>query len=153
MNHLVDFKQTSTPEWASKIDRWYQLDELSYSFCEAIHNWNYLKEFPQPDQVILAIEGACNVADFDYAHTKPSSPAKFVYTLPNICSSVIFQLIGFQGKVICLNQGKHTLNFAQTEATQLANAGKTVWLFSSPSELESGKRKIIFECLTPNKSS
>jgi hypothetical protein len=145
MIHFADLDRTRTPDWSQKIERWYQLDELSYSFCEAIHHWNHLKDYPRPDLIVFGLEGASNIADFDFKNTMPPSPSKFVYTLPNICASIIFQMIQYTGQVFFLHQGKNTLEFAQQEARALAASGKKIWFFSSSNELETGKRKIIFE--------
>ena len=63
------------PSWSTQIDRWYQLDELGFSFCEALHEWNYLEAYPKPDMIFLAIEGASNVADYDFVNSSSQSPA------------------------------------------------------------------------------
>ena len=149
MIHLVDIGRKTTPAWAQKIDRWYQLDETSFAFCEALHHWNYLQDHPKPQQVLLALEGASNLADFefaaDFALNRAMSPSKFVYTLPNVCASVLFQLLEISAPVFCLNQGRETLAFAQAEARELAKQVPTVWLFSSSHVLENGHRKVALD--------
>ena len=123
-----------TPAWSTQVERWYQLDELGFSFCEALHHWKGLQEFKKPDLIILAIEGASNLADKDFVITGSASPAKFVYTLPNISAAIIFQMLKFEGKVFCVSEGSKTFEVANQEAEALASSGKSVWLFSTKAE-------------------
>ncbi|MGE0631825.1 MAG: hypothetical protein AB7O96_05430 [Pseudobdellovibrionaceae bacterium] len=145
MKATVDLQRTAEPAWSQKVERWYQLDETAYGFCEALHQWEYLKDLKKPDVILLALEGASNLADVDFVQTGASSPAKFVYTLPNICVSVIFQMLGTSGKVYCLNQGATTYKFAKTEAEYFAKSGKTVWFFSSSYKINGESREFEFE--------
>ncbi|HRO67092.1 MAG TPA: hypothetical protein PL182_05975 [Pseudobdellovibrionaceae bacterium] len=147
---LVKYEITpQAPVWAHKVDRWHQLDEVSFAFCEALSRWNDLKEEPKPDLILLALEGASNVADSDFVRSGARSPAKFVYTLPNICMAVIFQFLNLKSRVFCLSRGKDTPAFAREEARFFAQAGKTVWVFSSSPLLEQGSRRVNFECFRP----
>jgi hypothetical protein len=133
------------PAWASKVERWYQLDEMGFAFCEALHTWDYLKDAIRPDLIILAIEGSSNRADKDFVTSGSNSPAKFVYTLPNISAAIIFQMLKVNGKVYCLSNGKDTVNLAAREAQAFAESGKNVWVFASPvMESSSFNREIIF---------
>lgn len=141
---LIDLTRSSEPTWSSQVERWYQLDEISFAYCEAISQWNFLQDLPRPQVVILATEGASNLADFDFAHADAISPAKFVYTLPNIFAAVMFQLLGWSGKTYCLHQGSSTLEFALHEAAELAKSGQSVWLFHSSPQLEQGRRRVSF---------
>ena len=153
LTHEVELKNRfdldTQPKWAEKIERWYQLDELGYAFCEAVYNWNYHKEIEKPDLIFIAIEGASNIADKDFVIMGSLSPAKFVYTLPNISAAVIFQMLNINGKVYCLNDGPNTTKTAEIEAKSFASNGKRVWLFTSPitnNESEAEQvRKIIFK--------
>ena len=145
MNLLIDLGNKTEPAWSTKVDRWYQLDEVSYSFCEALHQWNYLSDVQKPDVILLALAGASNLADFDFVNTGAISPAKFVYTLPNICISVIFQMLGYNGKVYCFHQGNQTLEFAENEAREMAKSGKKVWLFASSPILKNSQRQVQFQ--------
>ncbi len=135
------------PAWSERIDRWNQLDEISYCFCEALHRWQLLREFPEPDVILLASPGASNIADQDFAAGGAMSPAKFVFTLPNIAASVILQMLEKTGKVYCLQQGEETLIRAQREAHTYAQAGQTVWVFSSPPKLTENARTVQFHCI------
>ncbi|QDK46254.1 hypothetical protein DOM22_14320 [Bdellovibrio sp. ZAP7] len=148
MKLVVDLKNNSEPAWSAKIDRWYQLDEVGYAFCEALYQWENLKDETHPDVIFLALPEASNVADFDFVSTGASSPAKFVFTLPNICAAVIFQMLGFSGKVYCLNKGAATIEFAKQEAQEMAKAGKTAWVFASPAKLQNEGREIEFEAFS-----
>jgi hypothetical protein len=140
----IDVNNKSEPAWSAKVDRWYQLDEVGYAFCEALHQWNYLEGVAKPDVIFLALPGASNLADVDFAQSGALSPAKFVYTLPNICIAVIFQMLGFSSKVYCVNRGASTVEFALSEANEMARAGKSAWVFSSSPVLENGKRSVSF---------
>lgn len=135
------------PAWKDQVERWYQLDELGFAFCEAIHEWEYLKAFPKPDLILLALEEASNPADKDYVLTGGQSPAKFVYTLPNISAAIIFQMLKINGKVYCLSHGKNTLTVAHEEAKAFAQSGKVVWVLASPSRAKQDvTRDILFYC-------
>ncbi|WP_413293192.1 hypothetical protein ACLSU7_17540 [Bdellovibrio sp. HCB185ZH] len=144
MKLTIDLQNKSEPAWSSKVDRWYQLDEVGFAFCEALHQWELLKDEKRPDVIYLALPGASNLADFDFVNSGASSPAKFVFTLPNICASVIFQMLGFSGKVYCVNQGPETIEFAKDEAKEAAKSGKCAWVFGSPAVLEDDKRVVLF---------
>lgn len=147
---LVDLLRQQEPAWSHKVERWYQLDEISYSFCEAIHHWGYLQGKEKPDVIILALEGASNLSDFDFVNTGATSPAKFVYTLPNISISVVFQILGHGGKTYCFNKGKNTLEFASKEGLEISKTNKSVWVFSSSPVLENNCRRVSLEILNKN---
>lgn len=131
MKAIVSLERKTEPAWSHLVERWYQLDEVSYCFCEALHSWDGLKDLAQPDLIILALDGASNLADHDFIQTGASSPSKFVYTLPNICAAVIFQVLQWSGKVYCFHQGATTKEFAMVEAHEFAKQGQRVWVFSS----------------------
>lgn len=139
----VDLQPKNEPPWSAKIDRWYQLDEVCYAFCEALHQWQYLEDLPRPEVILLALPGASNVADQDFVASNATSPAKFVYTLPNIAAAVILQMLGFSCKVYCLHKGPETLAFVENEARTFARAGKSVWVFSSTAQAD-GTRRVEF---------
>lgn len=145
---LVQLKKRTdtdiTPPWSQKIERWYQLDELSFSFCEALHEWNYLENFKRPEIIFLAAEGASNLADLDFVNAGSQSPSKFVYTLPNIAASVVFQMLNMNGKVFCISEGEKTIAMAEVEAKQFVSMGKCVWLFGSRSKNDL-TREVIFQ--------
>lgn len=139
----IDIRPPSQePAWAGQVERWYQLDEVSYAFCEALHQWQGLADFEKPETIFLALPGASNLADRDFVESGAVSPAKFVYTLPNICISVIFQLLGFHGRVVCFNQGETTLAFVQNEARRRAERGRKTWVLASAPALNDFKRAV-----------
>lgn len=136
LHHSVDLslrtQNNFIPAWSEKVDRWYQLDELGFAFAESLHHWNYLDGFSKPDILFLCIEGGSNIADKDFVSSGSQSPAKFVYTLPNISAAVIFQILQFKGKVYCPVAGENTLNQSLTQAQVLAKNGKKVWILGTP---------------------
>lgn len=139
----IDIRPPSQePAWAGQVERWYQLDEVSYVFCEALYQWQGLTEFEKPETIFLALPGASNLADRDFVETGAVSPAKFVYTLPNICISVIFQMLGFHGRVVCFNKGETTLSFAQDEARERAQRGGSTWVLASSPALHGSQRTV-----------
>lgn len=147
-NHLttqVMLGTTGEPAWSQRVDRWHQLDEISFCFCEALHRWDLLKDYPQPDIIFVASPGASNLADQDFAASDGGSPAKFVFTLPNICASVILQILQKTAKVYCIQQGENTYERALQEARAFAQAGKNVWVMTSPPVLEKNARTVRFD--------
>ena len=145
MKTLVQYPAISAPDWAARVERWTQLDEVTFCFCESLHRWDYLKDQKRPGKIFLAIEGASNLADFEFVQSKALSPAKFVYTLPNVCLAVLLKLVEFQGPAFCFHKGRESILFARAEAQAFANHGESVWLFASPAELIENKRQILFE--------
>ncbi len=121
----------SAPAWSSQIDRWSQLDETCFTFCEALHTWNYLAELTKPDLIFLVLPQASNEADMDFVRSGALSPAKFVFTLPNICASVLLQMIDFSGPTFCISKGADSLRFAHNEALELSNKDKISWIFAN----------------------
>ncbi len=91
------------PVWKNRVDRWYQLDENSFALCEALTAWNLSKWFDSQNltlsQIFYFIEGGSNLADADFVNADAISPAKFVYTLPNIAISVGLQILNWRGPV------------------------------------------------------
>jgi hypothetical protein len=154
MTLLINPNLKAEPTWSKKIERWHQLDEISYCFCEAVSQWNYCSEFPRPETIIFSTPGASNLSDLEFVETGALSPAKFVYTLPNICASVVLQLLAFKGQVLFLHQGSTTEEFSLSEGRARAKAGQIVWIFSSPPLLinstEGPLRRVSFECIRPD---
>ncbi len=144
MTYLVDISREKEPEWSSKVERWYQLDEVCYSFCEAIHQF---KDIQKPDLIILALDGASNLSDFEFVNSGATSPSKFVYTLPNICISVLLQMLNHSAKVYCFHKGKKTLDFALQEGTEMLKIHQCVWVLSSSPVLEKDRRRVSLEVL------
>lgn len=134
------------PVWKDNVERWYQLDEASFLLCEAISDWqkqNLLKPF---DRIIYLAEGGSNLADADFVGIQIPSPAKFVYTLPNIAPSVFLQLLKWRGSVVCISpvELEKSLKFSFNLAKSLAENSKqnTFILYSNPSLNERGYRVV-----------
>lgn len=134
------------PIWKDKVERWYQLDEASFILCEAVSNWqksDLLKPF---DRIIYLAQGASNLADADFACSSATSPAKFVYTLPNIAPSVFIQLLSWSGPVVCISPVdlekslKFSFNLAKIEAVKTQKS--TFILYTNPSLNEHGYRVV-----------
>ena len=134
------------PTWKDKVERWYQLDETSLLLCEAISNWqknDLLKPF---ERIIYLAQGASNLADADFASSSTASPAKFVYTLPNISPSVFIQLLNWSGPVVCFSPVdlekslKFSFNLAETQAVKTQQS--TFILYTNPSLNEQGYRVV-----------
>ena len=137
-------KPDSPPAWSEKIDRWTQLDDTSFTFCQALHEWHYLENFSRPDFVFLVLENASNAADLDFIQSGAVSPAKFVFTLPNICAAVLFHLLNYRGRTFCLSNGKNSLELATREALDFLKNKKTSWIFSNSIDPLNGHRVVQF---------
>lgn len=115
----VPFPAKETPAWATKSDRWYQLDQAGYSFPQA---YTLLQESlgPRPDFLILASPEASNATDRDFASTGASSPSKFVHTLPNIRAVALLQAMEWAGPMLCVqNDPKSFLSGLETALLEL----------------------------------
>lgn len=120
------FPITMEPEWAGRVERWYQLDAPAYGLTEAY--WRHRENLSiKPEWIFLASAGASNPTDAQFAQSPQASPAKFVHTLPNIRSAALLQVMNWSGPVLCVQAGARTLVSALAEA--LAVAGdKPVWV-------------------------
>ncbi|WP_413584817.1 hypothetical protein [Bdellovibrio sp. HCB274] len=144
MKIQIDVGERAEPAWKDKFPQWKSLNETSYSFCEAIHRWDYLKDRPKPEVIFLALPEGTNLSDFVFVEGGAKNPESFLFTFPNMTASIIMQMLGFNSRVLCFNNGVRTAEFAKNECKELAKAGKTVWLFTSPSVLEDEKRVVYF---------
>lgn len=141
---IPTLKPHSAPAWSSQIDRWSQLDETCFTFCEALHTWNYLSGLTKPDVILLVLPQASNEADMDFVSSGALSPAKFVFTLPNICASVLFQMIDFSGPTFCISKGADSLRFAQNEALEVSYKDKISWIFANTVLPDKKSRAVEF---------
>ena len=137
-------KPTLPPVWSSRIDRWSQLDDSCFTFCEALHAWDYLVGLEKPQFIFIVLPNASNEADLEFVNSGAASPSKFVFTLPNICASVLFQLIPFSGRTFCISKGLDSLPFALGEAKEMAGANKSCWVFANSSATEIDTRQVEF---------
>lgn len=135
------------PIWKSKIDRWYQLDETSFSFCEALQSWVNSNQMQRFDQIIFVCDQASNAADADFVASDALSPSKFIYTLPSIGPSVVAQLLNWHGPVYCFpvtSSVDSTMNLAYKMAQNrmLKFKQSTLILQNSPCLNEHGYRSV-----------
>ena len=86
------------PVWAKKVERWFQLDEVSIAICNGLYEWLKQNEIILAPSIILnaTIEG-CHLADARFAMGGGESPALFVYTLPSIIVGVAAQYLSWKG--------------------------------------------------------
>lgn len=143
-------KPQMAPAWSARVDRWTQLDDACFTFCEALQQWNFLSDLEKPEFIFVVLPNASNEADFDFVSSGAGSPSKFVFTLPNICASVLFQLIQFSGRTFCLSKGAESLEFAKTEANEFLKRNKTSWVFSNQSVGVKNERQVQFFAYTNN---
>lgn len=114
------------PEWAAKVERWYQLDAPAYGLTELY--WRNRTSLPDsPEWIFLASPGASNPTDAQFAKSAAPSPAKFVHTLPNIRSAPLLQVMNWSGPVLCLQNGANTLLSSLAEAYEVMGK-KPVWV-------------------------
>lgn len=106
------YPATTTPAWAAKVERWYQLDEPAFRLCDL------RAHLPSttPDVLLLASPGGCNATDRAFVNTGAASASKFVHTLPNIRSSPLLQVLGWTGPVLCFQSDPFTLATAIAQA-------------------------------------
>lgn len=106
--HTLSLDRTLTPEWASKIKRWSQLDEASLALAEATHQ--SLEFFSGGfDQLILTSSQGSFFTDRQFVTDTKLSPSNFVHTLPNVRSVVFSILTEWVGPMYCFSQGEHSL--------------------------------------------
>lgn len=108
------FPAKEPPAWASRVERWYQLDAAAFGLPHAFHHWHSsgLIEGP-PEFLILASPDGSNQTDYDFALALKASgapsPSKFVHTLPNSRSSALLQVMNHGGPMICVQNDPATL--------------------------------------------
>lgn len=136
----VSASTSTKPLWADKVDRWFQLDENGFAICSALEKWLQFSEVhPHPHMIIHASPSGSHLADFDFAQSGAESPAKFVYTLPNITIGVIAQFLSWQGS---------SYNFTGETSWQQSENFAQEWLLmnskahSKPLTVESDKTTI-----------
>ncbi len=148
-NILVSTNRPSeAPVWSTLVERWNQLDDTCFTFCEALCQWGYLAGVPRPDCIFLVLPQASNQADYDFVSSGAISPAKFIFTLPNICASVLFQILKHSGRTFCLSSGEKSIDFALTEALAFSKAGWSCWVFTNSVEGNAEERRVHFYDLT-----
>jgi hypothetical protein len=113
------------PLWSKQVERWYQMDAPSYGLCQL---WTEFPTTERPEALVLASPGGCNSADRQFVVQQATSPAKFVYTLPNIRASALLQLMNWQGPMLCVQDGTQTVVSALREACLLNAQYSSLWI-------------------------
>ena len=108
------FPAPQQPEWAPKVERWYQLDGPAYGLCEFYSQ--LLQNAEKPGVIFLASFEGSLPTDRAFAETGALSPAKFVHTLPNVRASSLCQTMEWHGPVICIQNGENSFERAVEEA-------------------------------------
>jgi hypothetical protein len=130
------------PSWKSLVDRWHQLDSVSYGLAEAAYR---RKESHRFDFVILCSVGASNRADREFIESGFMSPAKFVYTLANVPLSALCQVLEWRGQTRCVVCRENELDIVHQEAKDLARLeNKSVALFVVDQGLKDSSQQVNF---------
>ena len=124
------FPACAEPAWKHQVEHWNQLDSPSFGLAEFYHQKSAeLGAFP--DFIILASPSASNSIDRQFASMGGLSPSKFVHTLPNIRISTLCQLMGWNGPVLCIQNGPESESAARQEAHYfLGNPYARIWILS-----------------------
>lgn len=110
----VAFPAKDPPAWASRVERWVQLDPFAFLLPEAFSRWS--GNLPsRPARMLLSGFGASNLTDSAFALAGAVSPTKFVHTLPNIRASALLAVMGWRGPVLSLHRDPCTLAAALRE--------------------------------------
>jgi hypothetical protein len=81
----------------------------------------------KPGIIILTSDTGSLEADSQFVKT--FSPTKFVYTLPNVRSSALCQVMNWHGPILCIQQSPPFLESGVSEATSWAgNEYGRVWV-------------------------
>ena len=115
-----EFPTTQTPLWHERVDRWYQLDALSFGLTQAVWTWSQDQQFQLSTALVLACPGASNESDYAFASMGATSAQKFAHTLPNIRLSPVAQLMNWNGLSLCVQNDPNTLSVGLREAAGLA---------------------------------
>lgn len=136
-------KNREEPPWKDFIDRWYQIDENGYAFCQALYEWKQQNKLPKFDALVLNLPEGSNLSDVNFVMAAPASPAKFVYTLPNIAGTLVVQMLKFQGPLFCFSESAGNtkiLSFAQN----LLKAGhRNVFVIESSLALNDNEERVV----------
>jgi hypothetical protein len=112
-----EFPATVTPDWAPKVERWYQLDQAAYSIAQSYsHLKAELDLGGRSDLILLASPLASNATDRSFATSGASSPSKFVHTLPNVRAVPLLQVMDWAGPLLCVQNDPHTVKSALEQA-------------------------------------
>ena len=122
-----DYPATAEPAWAPQVERWYQLDAAAFGLTELY--WRERENLSsRPAAMFLASPGGSNFTDRQFAAGATPSPTKFVHTLPNIRSAALLQVMGWSGRVLCLQKDPETVLAALSEAVR---GRRNAWVVSA----------------------
>lgn len=128
--HEFVFPAKNPPAWTENVDRWYQMDAFAFGACDAFSRFETALG-RLPDFVFLASREASNRTDRLFVEGGSISPSKFVHTLPNVRSAPLFQIAGWSGPCLCLQNDPATEIAGLVEAAMIVSAEfETVWMFS-----------------------
>jgi 3-oxoacyl-(acyl-carrier-protein) synthase len=129
------FPVKAAPDWAARVERWYQLDAYAFGLAEAAYAWC---TDTLPEVLYLASPSGSNVTDAEFARAGARSPALFVHSLPNVRSSAFCQVAGWHGPIYCLQNDPGTFAKAVEEARRAFRTnGKRAWVLGI--EINDGK--------------
>lgn len=131
------------PAWKDRVERWYQLDENGYVICEAVYDWLRKDKMHKFDALLLVLPEASNLADLDFVSSTPASPAKFVYTLPNIAGVLVAQMTSFHGPIFCLCEDPDSQKITLFAQSLLLAGHKKVFVLESSLALNSTKERVV----------
>ena len=140
-NYEFSYPSKNIPDWSSLVDRWYQLD--AHSFGLADFYWKHKDILiNKPGIIILTSDTGSLEADLQFV--KIFSPTKFVYTLPNVRSSALCQVMNWHGPILCVQQPPTCLESGILEATSWAvNEHGCTWVIDVK-DREIGKYVVQF---------
>jgi len=122
--HQPHFLLENQPTWSHLVKRWYQLDLAARSLIEFQNYWtsqnpSYLEITRKAEVFVFASSEASNATDRHFAGDGGVSPSLFTHTLPNIRAAALFEAIGWEGPLFCLQAGPRTVIQGIIEASEL----------------------------------
>jgi len=129
-SNRISWPASQEPEWASGVERWYQLDAPAFALTEVF--WKHRDQLQKrPTMMLLCSPGASNATDAQFALSAQPSPAKFVHTLPNIRSAALLQVMEWAGPVLCVQNDPNTILTGLYEGLSLGEeGGGPIWIVS-----------------------
>jgi hypothetical protein len=119
------FPSPATPAWSGSVERWYQMDAMSFGLAEGAARW---QDVPRPDLVLLASPGGSMETDTAFVRAGATSPSRFVHTLPNIRAVGFCQVLAWHGPVLCFQNDPTTCLTALREAGGWTKEYPTIWV-------------------------
>lgn len=156
-----DPSENNKPNWAHRVDRWFQLNEDGFAVASALELWLQKPEvLVEPKLIIQSSLYGSHGSDYDFVHSGADSPAKFVYTLPNINVGVIAQFLNWHGisynftgsnsweQAEQLAQSYRESYFSESSQQNTDFASFSIWIFSIDNHpVDSQKRSVRWKQL------